>query len=134
MQKLIIPIVISCVLFECGFSIFKRKHTTLIDSSDTRYLRTFPDTPKDSDKVKDCENMSKHISNSYRFLVQLSETASSKKGLKAAQKVTKQYVDRISELQETDFHSLPEEELNSLLSEMSDISVAIFNARNLLDS
>lgn len=134
MKKYFIPVVISFILFVCGFSLFKSQRTTLTDSSDTQYLRTFPGTPKDSDKAQDCQKLSEHLSTSYQSMLQLSKTASSKKGLKATRKVSKQYENRIIELQETDFNSLPGDELTNLLSEMSDISVAIFNAKNLLNS
>ncbi len=134
MKKMYI-IIILFVIFICGLSIYRANSTTLIDNTTLEHQPINPETNVTFEKqVNATNNLLSATQDSYKTMLSLSEsTSASKKGTRAANKVTQTYASRIDELAKIDFFALSSEELDAISFELSDIITAIREARDLLD-
>lgn len=84
--------------------------------------------------VENTDNLLNSVLDSYQIMTEAAQQSDApKKGIKAADKVQKEYAERLAELKDTDLSGYSPEELYSLSEELSDIITAIREARDLLN-
>ena len=85
------------------------------------------------DKIKQVTDAYTTIQNSYKKAKEAAEsTSASEEGKQAVQNFEDTYGDRIKELEEIDFSTLSEDEIDNLMSELREMVTAIRSTNDML--
>ena len=137
MKKMYILFTILLASLFCGCSVHSdgSGDNSVLKSDEMPILPIGPTTePTLENVLYGTNNLLVSARDSFNIMTELaSKDSASKKGIKAAQKVTKKYGERLAELENTDLTSFTADELMEISSELSDMISAIRSARDLLN-
>lgn len=121
---------LSCII--CAGCGFERK--TLPNISGAEIDRHVPEIEVTlDDKIKQVSDAYTTIQNNYKKAKETLENASaSEEGKQAMQNFEDTYGDRIKELEEVDFSTFSEDEIDNLMSELREMVTSIRNANDML--
>lgn len=133
-QKLwhVLTILMGTALFLTGCSFFKSSRT--LDTSEAPINQLVPNTEVTLEsKIESAEDMRSFVQSSYDKMQELAaEDNASPDGIDAAKKVEEEYSERIEELAALDFSAMNENEIDTLLIEMTNLITPIREARDAL--
>ena len=121
---------LSCIICAgCGF-----EKKTLPNISGAEIDRHVPDINVTlEDKIKQVSDAYSTIQNNYQKVKEAAESTSiTDEGKQAAQNFEDTYGDRIKELEEMDFSTLSEEEIDNLMSELREMVTAIRSTNDVV--
>lgn len=121
---------LSCII--CAGCGFERK--TLPNISGAEIDRHVPEIEVTlDDKIKQVSDAYTTIQNNYKKAKEtLENTSASEEGKQAMQNFEDTYGDRIKELEEVDFSTFSEDEIDNLMSELREMVTSIRNANDML--
>ena len=121
---------LSCIICAgCGF-----EKKTVPNISSAEIDRHVPDVEVTlEDKIKQVTDAYTTIQNSYKKAKEAAaSTSASEEGKQAVQNFEDTYGDRIKELEEIDFSTLSEDEIDNLMSELREMVTAIRSTNDML--